>query len=145
MKSQIELAKEKGIEVGDRVKVVRKYEGDGWRNSWVAEMNSAIGGEFKIGRINEDGIGFSPAFECDFDFPVQSLEKVEESPKYETTHTKQCSGFWPTPNSPEERRIVAAIVAHGLCVSSTTTIIGIPANAVKLADALIAELNKGEG
>lgn len=67
-----------GLEVGDRVKVLRIAEDheDGWTNSWVNEMNPMVGKIHTITSINEyGGISLSGGL-GNFGFPFFVLKKI---------------------------------------------------------------------
>lgn len=136
MKSQIELAKEKGIEVGDRVKVERKYEGDEWSDSWTGGMDKYIGHEILVDEIKDCGLYNETS---GYYFPVQSLEKVEEVtlpevPSWDADRVHISVHM-------TKREYFAAMAMQGLIGANCNDV----AIAVRYADALIAELNKGEG
>ena len=72
-----------GIEVGDKVRIKRKAKDRelGWKNSWVEEMNIAVG---KVGEVRSDKgeCGFTLHFSNKaingFVFPFFVLEKVKK-------------------------------------------------------------------
>lgn len=182
MKSQIELAKEKGIEVGDKVKVVASHHSRGTMYpiaEWTELHDLYLGKEITVALITDWGIRSEA-----LTFPVQSLEKVEESKMIKMinkTYEQWCIEndiepvqdipSWDAdrvhisvqPNSEstiEEVSKVARAFPHSWSDGDTVyhqfgltkreyfaAILyrGDVAQAVKAADALIAELNKGEG
>ena len=60
------------FEVGDKVRVVKKYEKDGC--GWVRDMDRFIGKEFTVERIT--GLGNCEFEETCWSFPPESLELV---------------------------------------------------------------------
>jgi len=87
---QREWAKENNIQVGDKVKVVRKardYE-DGWGTCWVEEMDGMVGGVFEIIETNqEEDCGLDLASEdplmVSYLFPYFCLEPIAQSEEIE--------------------------------------------------------------
>jgi len=68
-----------GLKVGDKVKVLFKVSdrARGWRNSWVPEMDEAIGKIFTIDNFH-GAVGIYLK-ECFHLFPFFCLEKVEDA------------------------------------------------------------------
>ena len=67
------------FKVGDKVRVVKKVEQEnGWRNSWVDDMDELLGKTFTINMIDESGIFFEDSH---YEFPPSSLELVTEEPQ----------------------------------------------------------------
>jgi hypothetical protein len=72
------------IKKGDKVRVTRKptkEELDGWYNTWIEEMDAAVGKVWEV--ISTDGDQIELAFgwrteDRSYDFPLCVLEKVEE-------------------------------------------------------------------
>jgi len=63
-KRKTTASKKRLFHVGDRVRITRKAQANerGWDNSWVAEMNKAVG---QIGTIVAISIEFAPDIEVD--------------------------------------------------------------------------------
>lgn len=151
MKSQIELAKEKGIEVGDRVKVVRKYEIK-VSGEWPDWMDDFIGLEVDVAEITEYGIVTKYS---GVSFPVQSLEKVATTTQPTIEEVAKLDRAFPHSWSDgntvyhqfgvTKREYFAAMAMQGLATKPVYGAVYIATEAVRYADALIAELNKGEG
>ena len=80
------------FKVGDRVRVVKKVrQQNGWRNSWVFDMDNSIGNEYVIARIDEHGVFFSVGYEDSIQglgFPTNSLELVYQEPVTAKPETK---------------------------------------------------------
>lgn len=71
-----------GINIGDKVKVIRKAANfeNGWDNEWTPSMDAAVGNEYKV-IFNNGALGFSLDFDSDMDFPYFVLSKVIEKPE----------------------------------------------------------------
>lgn len=133
MKSQIELAKEKGIEVGSRVRYTELYpQYFGEIDGIVSFIHPEKGAFFK----DENGYTFI--------FPVQSLEKVEEDIKLQTLPSWDADRVHISVHM-TKREYFAAMAMQGLCANEETKYKQVHTIAISIADALIAELNKGEG
>lgn len=72
---------------GDRVRVLRtaKTHENGWQNSWVPEMYTAVGKEFEVVRVSVHGVYFKNRSEG---FPPFVLELVKAETTSVTTHQK---------------------------------------------------------
>lgn len=83
---QEEWIEANGIEIGDKVRVLRKAESheDGWDNVWADSMSQSIGETLVVDSINGDrGIALDGlALEWECSFPYFVLEKVEDQPEY---------------------------------------------------------------
>ena len=80
-----------GIKVGDRVRVIReaKDEEDGWKNTWVSNMDFCIGKIYTVIE-NCDCSGFMLDYKIGFYFPYFVLEKIEEEKVIQNTHSSSC-------------------------------------------------------
>lgn len=69
-----------GIEVGDRVKVLRKFKSyeSGFGNSWTSEKASMIGKEFIVG-TDLAHMGYSPENDPCSHYPFFVLELIEKA------------------------------------------------------------------
>lgn len=144
MKSQIELAKEKGIEVGDRVKVVASHYsrgGDYPVADWTEVHDVFLGKEITVASITDWGIRAEA-----LTFPVQSLEKVEDEVKLPEVPSWDADRVHISVQM-TKREYFAAMAMQGLVTADILTkhhrLLAI--QSIGIADALIVELNKGEG
>lgn len=129
MKSQIELAKEKGIEVGSRVRYTELYpQYFGEIDGIVSFIHPEKGAFFK----DENGYTFI--------FPVQSLEKVE-------AHSDIKIDAVMVVRKDNQEIITVSNNIHYVqsFYEDLTGVEIVPVYIVRKTDALIAELNKGEG
>lgn len=80
------------FKAGDRVRVVKKVkQQNGWRNSWVFDMDNSIGNEYVIDRIDEYGVYLAVGYEDSIHylgFPTNSLELVYQEPVTAKPETK---------------------------------------------------------
>lgn len=127
MKSQIELVKEKGIEVGSRVKVV---------NTPYDWMEVTFGLSFEVQKIGDKGVTND---ELNHWFPVQSLEKVE-------AHSGIKIDAVMVVRKDNQEIITVSNNIHYVqsFYEDLTGVEIVPVYIVRKTDALIAELNKGE-
>lgn len=84
-----ELVQENKMKVfskGDVVEVIKRVDREnGWDNDWVGSMNTAIGREYTVDRVENTGIYFVPNNDdifsnyADFGFPPSSLRLIVNS------------------------------------------------------------------
>jgi hypothetical protein len=80
------------FKAGDRVRVVKKVkQQNGWRNSWVFDMDNSIGNEYVIDSIDEHGVYLAVGYGDSIrglGFPTNSLELVYQEPVTAKPETK---------------------------------------------------------
>jgi hypothetical protein len=90
------------LKAGDLVKVLEKPEGSGksglrgWKNSWTADMDAAIGNMYEVtGNISDTGVqlDYTSAAGWKFRFPAYALEKCAEETVVKKKITSQATVF----------------------------------------------------
>ena len=96
-----------GLKEGDKVKVLFKVpsQARGWQNSWVDEMDKAIGKIFTIKTLKLNGVSFK---ELTPYFPFFCLEKIEVEEEKEESYEDLISSLDIYSGSKE---VIAKIVA----------------------------------
>ncbi len=117
------------FKVGDKVKITRFPTDDelrNWDNCWVKEMDSAIGNEYNIVRINLNNIYID---DCDYSFPPCILELVKEekidiNKKYKTRDGQEVVIYAIYPDNKNEQVHVGAKESSGEWVTFSCHIEG---------------------